>query len=386
MIIACEDCGKQYYVDLNLTQGKSGFFHCMNCKHKIEVSKPGVGQSDHRGTADGVMVTPDSNTTGAPESDPTPSAMPSLTPDGRQRAKRFGLRPRMLALFFILPSLVLAIAAFFLLQQVDRLSGQITDRFLRSGTTMAEEAIAEKARSVAQQAEIWFKHNPGWKLEELNANPEFRKIALQKVGKTGYTVLFRVASDEMPMAMWVHPNPNVIGVPLVALSKKMMGKDYHRFHKVILPGIEGETTPNGGYYTWVEADGSKREKYLYSTPIGDAIVGISATTYIEEFTQPMLDLQDEAQGISQDARWINAIIIGGSMLIIGLVVFSYSYRLSGRIAALTSVADKISLGELDVEIEANSKDEIGDMAEAIMRMKDSIQISMRRLRKRRLRN
>jgi hypothetical protein len=48
--------------------------------------------------------------------------------------------------------------------------------------------------------------------------------------------------------------------------------------------------------------------------------------------------------------------------------------LGGRIVALTTIADKISLGELDVEIDTRSTDEIGDLAEAILRMKDSIQI------------
>lgn len=386
MIIACEECGKQYQVDLNLIQGAAGFFSCVRCNHGIEVVKPGRTHPADNEPTEPAMVMPDESVPDASGNPFGVRPVQARKEDGTSRSRRFGLRPRMLGLFFVVPSVVLAVAAFFLLQQIDRLSGQITDRFLRSGTAMAEEAIAEKARSVAKQVEIWFRHNPGWKLEELNTNPEFRKIAIQKVGKTGYTVLFRITTEGQPLAMWVHPNPKMIGVPLDAISKKIMGADYGRFHKILLPGLQGKRTEVGGYYTWVEKDGSKRDKYLLSTPIGSSAMGISATTYIEEFTQPMLDLQGEARGISTDARWVNAVIIAGSMLVIGLIVFAYSYRLSGRIAALTSVADKISLGELDVEIDTRSRDEIGDMAEAIIRMKDSIQISMDRLRRRRLRN
>lgn len=80
---------------------------------------------------------------------------------------------------------------------------------------------------------------------------------------------------------------------------------------------------------------------------------------------------------------LNLFIVGSSLLVIGLIVVGYSFGLSGRIVALTRVADQISLGELDVKIDTRARDEIGAMAMAIERMKDSIQISMERLRRRR---
>ena len=142
-------------------------------------------------------------------------------------------------------------------------------------------------------------------------------------------------------------------------------------------------TPIGGNYTWVETDGSRREKHLYGTPNGDSVLGISAMTYIDECTQPTLDLKSAARAISREARWLNILIVGGSMLIIGLIVVGNGYNLSGRIVALTTIADKIGLGDLDVEIDTRSTDEIGDMAEAILRMRDGIKLSMERLRRRR---
>jgi len=50
---------------------------------------------------------------------------------------------------------------------------------------------------------------------------------------------------------------------------------------------------------------------------------------------------------------------------------------------LTDAANRISVGELGVEIENKSKDEIGELAEAITRMQDSIRLSIERLRRRR---
>jgi HAMP domain-containing protein len=50
---------------------------------------------------------------------------------------------------------------------------------------------------------------------------------------------------------------------------------------------------------------------------------------------------------------------------------------------LTDVADRISIGELGMEVKTTSKDEIGELAEAIARMQDSIRLSIERLRRRR---
>ncbi|MFC1798682.1 cache domain-containing protein [Thermodesulfobacteriota bacterium] len=57
--------------------------------------------------------------------------------------------------------------------------------------------------------------------------------------------------------------------------------------------------------------------------------------------------------------------------------------LSRPIIRLTNAADRISVGELDMEIRTNRKDEIGALAEAIARMQDSIRLSIERLKSRR---
>jgi HAMP domain-containing protein len=49
---------------------------------------------------------------------------------------------------------------------------------------------------------------------------------------------------------------------------------------------------------------------------------------------------------------------------------------------LTDAADRMSLGDLNVEIKATSKDEIGKLTEAIARMQDSLRLSIERLRRR----
>lgn len=66
-----------------------------------------------------------------------------------------------------------------------------------------------------------------------------------------------------------------------------------------------------------------------------------------------------------------------------IVVILLARTFTRPIVQLTQVADRLSLGELDVPIQIERRDEIGELAEAIRRMQASIQVAMERLRARR---
>jgi methyl-accepting chemotaxis protein len=87
--------------------------------------------------------------------------------------------------------------------------------------------------------------------------------------------------------------------------------------------------------------------------------------------------------LTEKARLISWSILGGTLLLIGIIVSIYSHRLTGKIKSLTDVAERISIGDLGIEVETRSRDEIGELAEAISRMQDSIRLSIERLRRRR---
>ncbi len=76
-----------------------------------------------------------------------------------------------------------------------------------------------------------------------------------------------------------------------------------------------------------------------------------------------------------------ATIVAGIIAVIIAVLLSRG--ITRPIVQLSRVADRISLGELDAKIEINSKDEVGELAEAIRRMQASLQAAIERLRSRR---
>ena len=165
------------------------------------------------------------------------------------------------------------------------------------------------------------------------------------------------------------------------ILKKPLGRNFPGFW-AIFSGVRGGKKSQG-YYTWQDKDGKFREKFMVCTPIAGTRFVVAATTYMDEFTGPVKLMESNARAFTDKAKMVTLAILGATLLLIGLIVAIYGHRLTGKIRSLTDVADRISVGELGMEIETKSKDEIGDLAEAIARMQDSIRLSIERLRRRR---
>jgi nitrogen fixation/metabolism regulation signal transduction histidine kinase len=154
--------------------------------------------------------------------------------------------------------------------------------------------------------------------------------------------------------------------------KKTLGPDYERWYKV-----QGKEQEIGGYYKWID----KQEKYVYSAPISGTDFNIAATSYLGEFTEPMKQLEERAKTVTVRAERTVMVIFGITAVLIALFVIIYSYKLSGRIKSLCDAADRISTGSLDIEVKGTeSKDELGELANAFSRMQTSIRLAIKRMR------
>jgi methyl-accepting chemotaxis protein len=76
------------------------------------------------------------------------------------------------------------------------------------------------------------------------------------------------------------------------------------------------------------------------------------------------------------------IVLAATMGVVLLVAWFLARSLVRPIRKLTEAADRMSLGDLNVEIKAKSRDEIGKLTEAVARMQDSLRLSIERLRRR----
>jgi len=381
MIIICEECGKRYQIDPERIKGKAARFKCKSCNHMISIIKPVVKPQEPIS-----LTAPSADKPSPEEAEARPSASePEIKekPPRAKASKRLGLRGKMIILFFFLPIVLVTASSLFYLKQLDSLSQLITKESTKLVTKMAEKAIVENARSVASQTRLFLLYRPFLKKEDFNNNADFKKVAVQKVGLTGYTALYELPDLDGIWRTWAHVNPKIVAPTLNDMSKlrKPLGRNFPGFWRVYT-GVKGGKESRG-YYRWQDKDRRFRDKYMVCTPVEGTRFIIASTTYLDEFTKPVKGLERRAQKMTSDTININFGILGGTLLLIGIIVSLYGHKLTGKIKSLTDVADRISIGELDTEIEIKSRDELGDLADAIGRMQESIRLSIERLRRRR---
>jgi methyl-accepting chemotaxis protein len=73
----------------------------------------------------------------------------------------------------------------------------------------------------------------------------------------------------------------------------------------------------------------------------------------------------------------------GTVVLVLLIAWLSARTIVRPINELTDVAERMSMGELDMEIKIKSKDEIGQLAQAVGRMQTSLSMAIERLRRRR---
>ena len=246
---------------------------------------------------------------------------------------------------------------------------------------LGEQVIQQKAVDVAQQIEIYLTDHPGTTISDLQKNPSFSQLAVQPVGETGYTAVTNVDS----LICYFHKSPKIVNTDLHNLSAALPG-----FWGVMLKSQGG--VPTKGYYDWKEPDGSMRQKYMYiaivnATTADNVRLSVAATTYIDEFSRPVQatsqkintsiqqtvsDIKTKTESMSSGNTILMITLI--SMIIVIVITFVFAMSLSRPIRRLTEIADKVSMGKLDEEIDVRTNDEINDLAESFTRMINAFKI------------
>ena len=151
---------------------------------------------------------------------------------------------------------------------------------------LAKKLIKQKAIDVARQIEIYLTLNSKKTVLDLQQDEYFKKIAVQGVGKTGYTAV----TDYNTLVNYFHKNPNIINLDLHTLADKLPG-----FWSVISQTQGGYEVE--GLYDWEEADGKMKQKYMYvaivdSKTVDGVGLSVAATTYLDEYDD-LTQIKDE---------------------------------------------------------------------------------------------
>jgi len=295
-----------------------------------------------------------------------------------------GLRGKMFILFFLIPITLIIAASLLYIWQLTTLSSGLAKGSTETIVKMTEQVVAERAREVASQCKVYLITHPELKKAFFNYDLKFKRIAVQKIGVTGYTALYEVPELDGIWRTWAHVDPNIIGIDMTTL-KESLGEGFPSFWKIYTGVKDGkELKESKGYYKGRDGKGTLRDKFMVNVPVEGTPYVLAATAYPDEFTESVKFMQEGAALFALRTRNIVIGILGGTLILIGFIVALYAYKLTAKIKYLTDVTDRISVGDLDAEITGiKSRDEIGELANAITRMQESIRLAIKRLRERR---
>ncbi len=389
MIIQCDNCRKRYKIDPAKIKREVASFRCKQCGKKVTVSMPPAAAQPNAAKPTPEPVsnpgltpsTPTGSTISFDDQALSGSAKAAAIVTGPASNRRFGLNAKMLLLFFFIPVCLVVIASGLYLWQLDTLTSKISNDSHLIVERLSHERVNDTARMVANQCKLYLDAKPDLAREEFNQDSEFRNLALQKVGETGYTCIYAIPDNEGRSGLWVHPNERIIGIDLPPAMKKAMGAQYQAWLNIYKGAYHGKAS--SGNYKWKEKDGSIRDKYMTCQPVKGTDFVVAATTYADEINRDVDLLKYTAHQMTHKTKMTVMGVLAATLIMMGSIVLFYSHKLKANLTKLIDAAEKISVGDLDTEINVRTKDEISDLAETISRMQESIRLSIERLRRRR---
>jgi methyl-accepting chemotaxis protein len=445
MIAICEECGKKYQVNLDHIRGHRASFACKACEHIIIVRKPNtVTPAPTSSEVEaGMIAIPGLQPATPPQEAPaavepaTDSAMStSFQPDQKVR---ISLVTKVIGLMLVVSLLPLVIFWWITFSENSRqirletenMADQVTaslvlhvdewiDKNVRALTALSKmdsitsmnSQLQEPLLKVVQQQYPWaylvfttdnngmnVARNDGKPLVDYSDRQYYRDIISGK--EVAWQVLIGKTSQKpaLVLAVPIKRGDEIVGVLASAMTIDDISRQIATWKrgqtgfaflvdetgKVVAHQIEQFVTQqkNLSQHPLVDAFSKGRQGIVYfkddkgMTFLGD----VHGTKY--GWVLGIQQSKDEAFQTLRDQQHFAFLVLG--LTVIGVLLIAW---LSGRaivtpIKKLTEAADLISIGDLDVEIQMKSHDEIAALGDAISRMQDSIRLSMERLRRRR---
>ena len=134
-------------------------------------------------------------------------------------------------------------------------------------------------------------------------------------------------------------------------------------------------------YPLIAAFKKGQKEMIYFSDRGTKKVGHAKETKYGWTLAMQQDIRETFKTL-RDAETFTYILLGLTALGVIIIAWFLGRAIGRPIKKLTEVAERISVGDMGAEIKITSRDEIGNLAEAILRMQDSLRLAIERFRRR----
>jgi PAS domain S-box-containing protein len=245
---------------------------------------------------------------------------------------------------------------------------------------MAEDFIRQKVLDVVLQLELYLQAHPEMTVKDLQNNSKFREIAVQPLGKKGYTAV----QDVDTAINRFHKNSKIENLDLHSLSDKLP-----EFWTIMEASLDGRYSH--GYYKWKEPNGEIRDKFMYIAPLNKKTAdgvrfGVAATTYIDEFTHPILAAQDVSRSTSrylmvaladliQSFKTVGFFSMGLGIVFIIILATWTGFYFSRAITNLQKATQAVNQGNFDIRVKPAMSGDVGQLIKDFNQMLAQLSIT-----------
>ncbi|RPJ61849.1 MAG: HAMP domain-containing protein, partial [Dehalococcoidia bacterium] len=299
---------------------------------------------------------------------------------------RFGIRDKILISFLALSLISVGIISSLSLRYIGSV-GSLTKEYSASmGETVMSVTISaledqgrrtiyQKSLDVSREIYYYLQLHDNLNAETMGKDETLKTIAVQKVGRTGYTMVY----DKTGKIVFAS-DAGSIGANL-----RQLGGEPSYYSSIFERSLLGGES--SGYYKFKEPNGDvDRTKYMYTVPVEASDLIVSAATYLDDFSSAaedtksqiasaVEDMSKQVDKQSREAELIFIAIIVAMVVVVSGVSFLLSETITRPIMALTKGSEQLSKGELDYSIDVNTGDEMQVLAEQFNAMSISLKES-----------
>jgi len=446
MKIQCENCGKKYRIDEGKIKGQSVKLRCRACGNIMVVEKSAPEGEDLVDlgsiTASQQTDQPDTDSVTGDEDRPaeTTSAGLGVETESAPKKIRFGLFFKIIILMLVVSLLPLGVYwAITSKKSSDRvrestenlmaqtalgLSNQVDEwvdknvRVLKAAANLPEivsmeRTLQEPALKAIQKAYPWmylvFTVDPnglntarsdGKPLKDYS-NRQYYKGIMQGKKLSWQTLIGKTSKKPaLVLAVPIISAGRIVGVMAMASTIDDISKSVARWRRgktgfAFLVDETGKVVSHQRKRYVIEQKNlnahplirayrrdNKPKTLIFKDDRGREVLGhIRGTQYgwalvVRQETEEVFDT---LRGVKQ----FSLILLAVTIIIVSIIAWFFARAIVMPIMTLTDIAERMSLGELDIKVDVKSKDEIGLLAQAVERMRISLNLAMSRLRRKR---
>jgi len=244
---------------------------------------------------------------------------------------------------------------------------------------MSEASVHSQVNGIAQQLDMVIRTVPWMTVKDLQKDEKFREVAVQTVGKTGYTFLF----DSDTAVVRLHRD-------LRLENKNLPGVFRHlpELQNILETSLKGPGTAYG-YYQLKVGDGNIMKRFIYIIPLHNVTadhvrLSVAATINVNDFLTPVRQAEanhnetkqfliQASKSVIESFRHTGLLSMGVGILAVSLIAFFVmGIYLSRAVSRLREATARVNLGDFSTPVKPSGSGEVATLIDDFNRMVDKL--------------